>query len=101
MHIDFPTPLPVSEAKARLQVLGEYLQHKHGIAVNWEGDSATINGRYLVVAIDGTVDVKSGLVTFDGKDPGRLWRSRAKDYLTHKLSRYLDPSTSIDSLPRV
>lgn len=100
MHIDFPTRLPVPEAKARLQVLGEYLQSKHGIAVNWEGDAANINGRYLVVTIDGTVSVKQGMVSFDGKDPGMLWRSKAKEYLTHKLSKYLDPAISLEMLPR-
>lgn len=100
MHIDFPTSLPVPEAKARLQVLGEYLQNKHGIAVTWQGDQASIKGRYLVVAIEGTVAVKSGVVSFDGKDPGMLWRSKAKEYLTHKMSKYLDPAIGIEALPR-
>ena len=100
MHIDFPTSLPVPEAKARLQVLGQYLQNKHGIAVNWQGDDASIKGRYLVVAIEGTVSVKSGIVSFDGKDPGMLWRSKAKEYLTHKMSKYLDPAITIEALPR-
>ncbi|AKU92191.1 polyhydroxyalkanoic acid system family protein [Vulgatibacter incomptus] len=99
MHIDFPTRLPVSEAKARLQRLGEYLQAKHGIGVAWQGDEGTIRGRYLVVAIEGTVSVREGMVTFDGKDPGLLWRSKAKEYLTHKMSKYLDPAVPIDMLP--
>jgi len=100
MHIEFPTRLPVDDAKARLQVLGSYLQNKHGISVVWDGDSAQINGRYLVVAIEGTVSVKPGLVSFDGKDPGMLWRNKAKEYLTHKLSKYLDPAVGLDVLPK-
>ncbi len=100
MHIDFPTRLPVSEAKARLQTLGSYLQNKHGIGVTWDGDQAAIKGRYLVVAIEGTVTVREGIVTFDGKDPGILWRNKAKEYLTHKMSKYLDPNISEDMLPR-
>lgn len=100
MHIDFPHRLSRDEARTRLQALGDYLQNKHGIAVNWQGDRASIKGRYMIVAIEGTVALDEGKVTFDGKDPGMLWRSKAKDYLTHKLGKYLDPSTTAEQLPR-
>ncbi|WP_373046503.1 polyhydroxyalkanoic acid system family protein [Vulgatibacter sp.] len=100
MHIDFPHRLSQAEAKARLQALGDYLQNKHGIGVTWQGESARIQGRYMVVSIDGTVDVGADKVVFDGKDPGMLWRKKAKDYLTHKLGKYLDPSVPADQLPR-
>ena len=100
MHIEFPHNLPPEEAKARLQALGEYLNNKHGIGVSWSGDEARIKGRYLVVGIEGTVALQGGRVVFDGKDPGMLWRGKAKDYLTHKLGKYLDPRTPVDQLPR-
>lgn len=100
MHIDFPTQLPMDEAKRRLQALGDYLWKKHQIGVNWSGDQAEIKGRYLVVNIEGTVAVREGMVTFDGKDPGMLWRSKAKDYLSHKLKTYLDPATPFEDLPK-
>jgi hypothetical protein len=100
MHIDFPTQLPVDEARRRLQALGDYLWNKHKIAVKWNGDSAEIKGRYLVVDIEGTVAVREGMVSFDGKDPGSLWRSKAKDYLSYKLKTYLDPATPFESLPK-
>ena len=99
MHIDFPTQLPPDEAKRRLQALGDYLWQKHKIGVDWQGDEAHIKGRYLVVNIEGTVAVRDGMVTFDGKDPGMLWRSKAKDYLSYKLKTYLDPKTPFEDLP--
>lgn len=100
MHIDFPHRLPRDEARRRLEALGEYLHNKHGISVRWEGDAARIEGRYLVVSIEGTVRLEEGKVVFDGRDPGLLWRKKARDYLEHKLGRYLDPATSAESLPR-
>lgn len=100
LHIDFPTQLPLDEARRRLKALGEYLWKKHGIGVDWRGDEAEIKGRYLVVNIEGTVSLREGMVSFDGKDPGILWRSKAKDYLSHKLKTYLDPATPFEDLPR-
>jgi Putative polyhydroxyalkanoic acid system protein (PHA_gran_rgn) len=100
MHIDFPHRLPHEEARTRLQALGDYLNNKHGIGVSWQGDQAHIKGRYMVVSIEGTVSVGPDRVVFEGKDPGMLWRGKAKDYLTHKLGKYLDPATAPDQLPR-
>lgn len=99
LHIDFPTPLSVDETRRRLEALGEYLRKKHNIGVRWDGDRAEIKGRYMVVNIEGTVEVQEGKVVFDGKDPGMLWRNKARDYLSHKLRTYLDPSTSFEDLP--
>lgn len=100
MHIDYPHNLPQQEARARLEALGDYLRNKHGIGVTWSGDQAAIAGRYKIVKIEGAVQLKPGSVVFDGKDPGLLWRKQAKEYLTYKLSRYLDPGTPVDQLPR-
>jgi hypothetical protein len=100
-RIDYDHSLPIEDARARIHALGEYLTNKHGIGVTWSGeDQAKISGKYLVVTIDGTVSVEDEAVRFEGKDPGMLWRGKAKDYLSHKLQKYLDPSTPVDSLPR-
>jgi hypothetical protein len=88
------------DARARLQALGEYLQNKHGLSVAWSGDAATVSGRYLVVEISGRLTVSEGVARFSGKDPGFLWRGKAKDYLEHKLKTYLDPGKPLDQLPR-
>ncbi len=100
-EIEHKHSFSVEEARARIGALGEYLQNKHGLSVNWTGDdTATINGKYLVVTIEGSVEVKADKVSFSGKDPGMLWRSKAKDYLNGKLSKYLDAATDVDALPR-
>lgn len=101
MRIDYPHKLDDADARARIGALGEYLTNKHGIGVTWSDDThARVAGRYLVVSIEGTVTVTPGTVVFEGKDPGLLWRGKAKDYLTAKLRKYLDPSVSLESLPR-
>lgn len=89
------------EARERIRALGDYLSNKHGLSVRWTSDdSASISGKYLVVTIEGTATVEPGRVRFEGKDPGMLWRGKARDYLTAKLRKYLDPSTPVDALPR-
>lgn len=101
LSIDHAHSLPLDDARARIHALGEYLSNKHGISVTWEGDDrAKISGKYLVVSIEGSVTISDKNVRFEGKDPGMLWRGKAKDYLNAKLTKYLNPSTALDALPR-
>jgi hypothetical protein len=100
LKIEHPHGLSDGDAKARAMALGDYLQSKHGLTVSWEGGRARISGRYLVVTIEGTVDVRPGVVVFEGKDPGLMWRNKARTYLERKLATYLDPGTPLESLPR-
>jgi hypothetical protein len=101
MRVEYPLgPLSQDDAKTRLSALGDYLAKKHGIQVAWQGDSATVRGKYLVVTIDGSLRFEGGKAVFDGKDPGLLWRGKAKDYLANKLKVYLDPATKLEDLPR-
>jgi len=99
-NLEHRFPMPKDDARARLQALGEYLHNKHGLSVSWSGDSASVSGRYLVVSIEGTMTVAEGIVRFSGKDPGFLFRSKAKEYLEHKLRTYLDPAKTLEQLPR-
>jgi hypothetical protein len=100
MRIDYPLQLPKEDARARLHVLGEYLHNRHGLRIRWSGDTATFEGKYLVVRIEGELALGDDMVTFRGKDPGALWRKKATGYLQGKLETYLDPATPIDELPR-
>lgn len=101
MHIEYRYTVSKDDARARLRAFGEYLENKHGIGVTWVADDkATVRGKYMVVSIEGEMQLKDGLVVFDGKDPGFLWRGKAKDYLNGKLAKYLDAKTPLDSLPR-
>ena len=100
MEIDFKYVLPEEEARARLDILGQYLQNKHGIKVTWVDEArAKFSGKYLVVKIDGELSMKGGLCQFRGEDPGFLWRGRAKDYIESKLAKYLDPKIPVAELP--
>jgi hypothetical protein len=102
MKIDYALPdtLTQADVKARLVAFGEYLTNRHGIGVKWNGDVAKVKGKYLLVTIEGTLSFSPGRIVFDGKDPGFLWRGKAKDYVAKKLKIYLDPSTRLDELPR-
>lgn len=101
LHIERPLgPLSRDDAKARLEALGEYFQNKHGLAVTWQGDRATVRGKYLVVTIDGSLRFEGDKVVFEGQDPGMLWRGKAKEYLAGKLAKYLEPSSPLADLPR-
>jgi hypothetical protein len=93
--------LEPADARLRLHALGEYLANKYGLAVTWKSDDeAKISGKYLVVTIEGTLLLEPGKATFSGKDPGMLWRGKAKEYLMGKLEKYLNPATAPDALPR-
>jgi len=100
-ELSCPHRLAPEDARARLRALGEYLGNKYGLTITWTGDDeATISGSYLVVTVSGSLKLTSGNVTFTGKDPGILWRGKARDYLQGKLERYLNPSTPVADLPR-
>jgi hypothetical protein len=100
MEIDFKYALSDGEARSRLEILGQYLQNRHGIKVAWVDDSrAKFQGKYLVVKIDGELTIRNGLAQFRGEDPGFLWRGRAKDYIESKLAKYLDPKVTEAELP--
>jgi hypothetical protein len=88
-------------ARERLVALGEYLTNKHGLGMTWLSDTeARVTGRYLVVSIDGTLKLNGPNAEFSGKDPGMLWRGKARDYLLGKLEKYLNPATPLSALPR-
>jgi hypothetical protein len=101
MEFDFKHELPPDDARARLEVLGEYLNNRHGIRVTWSDDGrARFNGKYMVVKIDGEMRLENGVVKFRGEDPGFLWRKKATEYIQGKLKSYLDPKTTLGDLPR-
>ncbi len=101
LRVEYPLgSILAAEAKARLAALGEYFHNKHGIAVTWNGERAEVKGKYMVVAIEGWMSLEGDKAIFEGKDPGFLWRGKAKEYLQNKLAKYLNPATKLDDLPR-
>jgi hypothetical protein len=100
MEIDFQYALSDQDAKTRLEVLGRYLQNRHGIKVTWQDEKkAKFSGKYLMVKIEGELAVGNSRAIFKGEDPGFLLRARAKDYIQGKLAKYLDPKTALENLP--
>lgn len=100
-RIEHAHELGIDEARARIRALGDYLDNKHGIKVEWTGtNEAQVLGSFLVVKIEAKVMVEDKRVVFDGKDPGMLWRSKARSYLENKMQTYLDPKRTSDDLPR-
>lgn len=100
-ELSFPHRLDLADARDRLHALGDYFANKYGLTVTWTGeDEARISGSYLVVSISGSLTLTPTTVSFSGKDPGMLWRGKAKDYLLGKLEKYLNPTTALSSLPR-
>jgi hypothetical protein len=99
MQFDYAHDVDLDEAQARLERLGSYLSNRHGIDVQWTGHECTIEGKYLVVKIEGKMTVEENLIHFDGRDPGLLWRGKAIKYLKEKLETYLDLNTPISELP--
>ena len=100
-ELTVPHNLELSDARARLRALADYLSNKYGLTVAWTGeDEARVSGSYMVVTISGSLRLAPSSVTFSGKDPGMLWRGKAKEYLIRKLQKYLDPAISVGDLPR-
>lgn len=101
MEIDFQYGVSDQDARARLDVLGLYLQNRHGIKVTWVDEKrARFSGKYLMVKIEGELSLGNSHAQFKGEDPGFLLRARAKDYIQGKLAKYLDPKTALADLPR-
>src|SRR5262245_13525536 len=97
-ELSVPHNLDVGDARTRLHALGDYLGNKYGLTITWiSDDEATVSGSYLVVTISGSLRLTPTTVTFSGKDPGMLWRGKAKDYLVGKLAKYMNPTTPVDA----
>ena len=101
MEFDYRHDLSRDQVRERLDALGAYLRNRHGIDVSWAGDDrAVFKGRYLVVRFEGVMTFEEGLVHFEGKDPGVLWRKKASNYIRGKLETYFDKNTPVADLPR-
>jgi hypothetical protein len=100
MELEYPyAPMSETDAKARLEILGQYLTNRHGIAVTWlDQQRAKFSGKYLLVKIEGELSMGDGKAAFKGQDPGWPLRTKAINYIRDKLAAYLDPKTPVASL---
>ena len=99
IRIEYPSQLPVQQIYARAQRLGNYLSRSLGLNVVWTGDTARVQGRYMIVTINAAMKVMPGGVIIEAEDPGFLWRDKAKSLLQEQLAVYLNPQVPIEWLP--
>ncbi len=100
MRIEHVHDLPKTDARTRLELLGEVLVRKYGCTVRWEGDTAHVTGRVLVQTFHASATLEPGRLILEGDDPGLLWRDKVRAFLGKHLGRWLDPRTPLDALPR-
>ncbi len=101
MKFEYSYAVTRDEAHERLDALGDYLTNRHGIKIAWlDENRAQFTGKYMVVKVEGELTLDDGVIHFNGKDPGMLWRKRAVKYLKGKMAKYMDPKTPLEQLPR-
>mgnify|MGYP001817245534 CR=1 FL=1 len=85
------------EALARAQALLEYWT-RYGVKVSWSGSSGHVSGRVKGVKFNGAVSVGEKEVSAD-IEVGFLARKLGGEaYVDKKLTEYLDPARSLESL---
>ena len=89
MHITYPHALGKDEARARLQRLTGYWTKKYGVAVTWDSDRASINGKAKGIAFDAVLTVGDEQIEATGSDLNWLVRRAAESYIREKLDEYL------------
>lgn len=100
MKFEVPHTLSKDDAKKRIEQLTHYWQSKYGIQSNWQGDGASMLGKVMGIKLEAKFSVTDTAVQGEGTDPGMLFRDKAKKYLTHKFSTFLDPSKSLEDLKK-
>lgn len=94
IQLDFNSPLSKDEITARMRLFGGYLG-RHGIQVVWIGDIGYVNGKFMTVDVKGKVYIRQNGVTLEARDPGFLWREKAKSFLIGEIGKCLDPNRRI------
>ena len=91
LKLEVPHALAKDEAKKRIEALLRYWTEKYGVETRWNGDAATVSGKFMGMSLRANVVVDEKKVGGEASDPGMLFRSKAQQYLTRKFTDYLDP----------
>ena len=87
------------DARDRLRALSEYWSKKHGVHTEWLSDtSARLRGRKLGVKYDAKVDLGGGRVVVEASFGFLAQKLGGPEYVRRKVTKYLDPSVSLDEL---
>lgn len=84
--------LSKDEALSRAKKLLEHWGKKYGIATEWKGDTAHLDGKVMGITINGHMTITDKAVVGEATDPGMLFRAKAKKYLEEKFTLALDPN---------
>jgi Putative polyhydroxyalkanoic acid system protein (PHA_gran_rgn) len=98
LKFEVSNTLPVEEARRRVEALLSYWSRKYGVKSSWQGHGATMAGKAMGVAIDGSLEVHPTRIAGEAADPGLLLRGQAQKYLTRKFTQYLDPTRTLEQL---
>lgn len=101
INFEVPHQLPKEEVKRRLDMLAQHWGTKYGVKTSWTSDhSAKIEGKAMGLSINANLTINDKSVGGEATDPGILFRSKAKSYLTEKFNFYLDPKKSLEDLKK-
>ncbi|MEM9068678.1 MAG: polyhydroxyalkanoic acid system family protein [Myxococcota bacterium] len=98
MVLDSPYDCDDAEALERMLALSAYWDRKYGVRMNWEGSTATLDGRTKGVKYKGIVKVGAGRV-YAEIDAGFLAEKLGgRKYVEKKVRQYLDPQKTVAEL---
>lgn len=80
-----------AEAHVRVQQLLDYWKSRFGVTQKWSGERVWVSGSIVGVDFHAILEVSDGQVQCESTDPGGMWRSFARDYVSKKLHKYLHP----------
>ena len=92
LTFDKPHSFSRADARVRVQQLLDYWSERFGVRTEWVGDKARIDGAVMGMPVHGWVLVADHRVEAAASDPGVFFRSRARNYISSKLSKYLHPT---------
>jgi hypothetical protein len=81
-----------AEARERIGYLLQYWADRFGVRSEWHGDRVFLSGRLWGLDIRAVFTIQDHLVLAHAADPGTVVASRARDYVSRKLRKYLHPN---------
>ncbi len=79
-------------ARERVSYLLDYWNRRFGVKAFWRGFRVYLSGKVFGIQVKAAFDVGDHQVVAMSADPGRVFRSRASDYVKQKLKKYLSPT---------
>lgn len=88
-----------ADARERMRALADYWSTKHGLRVEWQGESSLrVSGRVKGVSFEGTVAIAEGALTANVEAGWLAEKLGGRGYVERKLDDYLDPKKTVAEL---